>query len=402
MNDRRHFLKTLSAAPILGAAVSCGSGPQSPGSSPPARDYFKELGLTEFINAAEPYTALTGALMPPKAVQAMVYASTHYVKLVELHDAIGKRIAEMVGCEAAMVSAGAASGLTLGAAACITGEDRDAVRQLPDVTGLKNQVIIQKAHRYGYDQAVLNCGVTFVEVETRHELEAAINERTAMMLFNNTKDPDGEIQVAEFAQLGKKHGIPTFDDCAADVPPISHLSDYLKMGFDLVTVSGGKGIQGPQNAGLLLGREDLIRAARLNGPPNSVAIGRGMKVSKETMLAMLVALEVFIEGGDQDNWNEWERRVGVISKAVTAVAGVEAEMFAPPLHYHVPHIRIEWDQAVVKISPSDVKKKLRQGAPPIEVRSSPDTNLELGVWMLKPHEVAIVAGRVSEILRTAS
>lgn len=398
MTNRRRFLQALSSLPVFAAVTTSGCGE----GSAPARDYFKELNLTQFINAGEPYTAYTGGLMPPEAVEAMVYASSRYVRLNDLHDAIGERIASMIGCEAALVSAGAASALTLGTAACITGDNRDFVRQLPDTTGLKSEVIIQKSHRYGYDQAVRNCGVRFVEVETREELEAAISERTALMLFNNTNDPEGQIKVDEFAKLGKKHGVPTFDDCAADVPPASHLSDYLKMGFDLVCVSGGKGIRGPQNAGLLLGRKDLIQAARLNGPPYSASIGRGMKVSKETMLGMLVALEVFLKRDEEADWREWERRVNFIADSLSGIEGVATEMFAPPLHYHVPHLRIRWDESLVKIAPPAVIQRLREGEPSIEVRSSPKDAVELGVWLLRPGEETIVAERVREILQSAA
>src|SRR5262249_21771880 len=163
----------------------------------------------------------------------------------ELHDKVGERIASLIGCEAAMVTAGAASALTLGTAACMTGTDQEFIRRLPDTTGMKTEVIIQKSHRYGYDHAVRNCGIRFVEIETRDELERAINGKTAMMLFFNANDPVGKIKAAEFTELGKKHNIPTFNDAAADVPPVDALSRYTKMGFDLVTFSGGKGICGP-------------------------------------------------------------------------------------------------------------------------------------------------------------
>jgi L-seryl-tRNA(Ser) seleniumtransferase len=394
MTNRRNFLRTTAAGALLGTA-GCDSTSTSP---TVGRDYFAELGVSEFINAGEPYTTLTGALMPSEAVEAYVYASSRYVRLNDLHDAIGKKLAGMIGCESVMITAGAASGLTLGTAACVTLGNPDAVPRLPDVTGLKSEVIIQKAHRYGYDRSVLNCGVSFVEVETREELEAAINENTAMMMFNNTNDPKGQIKVAEFAELGQKHGVPTFDDCAADVPPKEHLSDYLNMGFDLVTASGGKGIRGPQNAGLLLGRKDLIEAARLNGPPNGRGIGRGMKVSKETMLAMFVALETFLNSDHEADWREWERRVKLIADKVSTIPSVRTEMFAPPLHYHVPHLRIQWDDAAVGLSPVEVKRQLREGEPSIELRSSPGDRLELGVWMLTEGEAEIVADRLVELM----
>src|SRR5438876_842372 len=272
MPNRRRFLQGISTLPLLATP--------SP-SATVKRDYFKELGIKPFINAAGTYTTLTASLMQPEVVQAIDYASKQFVHLIELHDAVGQRIATLIGCEAAMVTAGAASALTLGTAACMTGTNQDFIRRLSDTVGMKNEVIIQKSHRYGYDHAVRNCGIRFVEVETRDELERAVNDRTAMMLFLNENDPVGKIRAAEFVELGKKHSVPTFTDAAADVPPVDALSRYTKMGFDLVTFSGGKGIRGPQSAGLLLGGKDLIAAARLNGPPNSDTIGRGMKVNKE-------------------------------------------------------------------------------------------------------------------------
>src|SRR5713226_2659230 len=228
MPNRRRFLQGISSLPLLAA----------PGHAATVkRDYFKELGIRPFINAAGTYTTLTASLMQPEVVQAIEYASKQFVHLIDLHDAVGQRIASLIGCEAAMISAGAASALTLGTAACMTGTNQEFIRRLPDTTGMKTEVIVQKSHRYGYDHAVRNCGIRFVEVETRDELERAVNEKTAMMLFFNGNDPVGQIKAAEFAEIGKKHRVPTFNDAAADVPPVGNLSKYIKMGFDLVTFS---------------------------------------------------------------------------------------------------------------------------------------------------------------------
>jgi len=218
----------------------------------PRRDYFKEMNIRPFINAGEPYTTLSGSPMLSEVVQAMEYAAKQAVRLNDVHDAVGERIASLLGCEAAMVTAGAASALALGTAACMTGTNHDLIRRLPDITGMKTEVIIQKSHRYGYDHAVRNCGIRFIEVETRDELEHAIHAQTVMMLFYNRHDPIGQIKAAEFVELGKKHSIPTFNDCAGDAPPAENLSKFIKMGFDLVTFSGGKGLRGPQSTGLLL------------------------------------------------------------------------------------------------------------------------------------------------------
>ena len=396
MPDRRSFLQTAAGLPLIGSLISSVAAARTP-----KRDYFRELGVRTFINAAGTYTVLTASLMPPEVKEAWEYASRKYCSLIELHDAVGRRIAELIGCEAAMVTAGAASALTLGTAACITGTNPDFIRRLPDTTGMKNEVIIQKSHRFGYDHAVRNCGVRLIEVETVEELERAINERTAMMLFLNANEPVGKIKAAEFAQLGRKHNIPTFNDCAADVPPVENLSKYLKMGFDLVTFSGGKGLRGPQSAGLLLGRKDLIEAARLNASPHADTIGRGMKVNKEEILAMMVAVESYLKRDHAADWREWERRVKLIADYVSSVPGVTTEVWVPEIANHVPHLRIRWDPQRVKISVPEVVKRLREGEPSIEVVPGSRDQLVVGVWMMEPGEDRIVGRRIREILRSA-
>jgi len=390
MPNRRRFLQGLSSLPLM-ATPSVASTVK--------RDYFKELGIRPFINAAGTYTTLTASLMQPEVVQAIDYASKQFVHLIDLHDAVGKRIASLIGCEAAMVTAGAASALTLGTAACMTGANQEFIRRLPDTTGMKTEVIIQKSHRYGYDHAIRNCGIRFVEVETREDLERAINDRTVMMMFLNENDPLGKIKAAEFAALGKKHSIPTFTDAAADVPPVDHLSLYTKMGFDLVAISGGKGLRGPQSAGLLLGRQDLIAAARLNGPPNSDAIGRGMKVNKEEYLGMMVAIEQYVKMDHAAEWREWEKRVKVVADTVGPVSGVKTETFIPEIANAVPHLRITWDPGAVKITPAEAVKRLREGEPSIELRPGAKDGLEVAVWMLQPGEAQIVAKRIREVLK---
>ncbi len=398
MPDRRTFLKSLSNLPLVGGLLSTGRA----SAAPKKRDYLKELGVRPMINAAGTYTALTASLMPPEVLAAWQYGSLHYVRRDELHDAAGRRIAELIGCEAAMITAGAASALTLGTAACLTGNSRDFIRRLPDTTGMKSEVIIQKAHHFGYEHAVRNCGIRFVDVQSREDLERAVSDRTAMMLFLNYADPDGQIKAAEFAELGKKHNVPTFVDCAADVPPAENLSKNLKLGFSLVTFSGGKGLCGPQSAGLLLGRKDLIAAARLNGPPNSDTIGRGMKVNKEEMLAMMAAVELYLKRDHAADDREWRRRIDVISRAVSSIPTVSTETYVPEIANHVPHMRIKWDQSRVKISVRDAVRQLREGEPSIEPLPGGGDALGFGVWMMQPGDEKIVARRIRDILRSAA
>ena len=390
---RRMFLRAKLSLPLFASQFT-----MSRAATKPRRDFFAELGVGQFINAAEPFTALSGAPLSAEVAEAWQYAAERSVRLDQVHDAVGKRIAALIGCEAAMVTAGAASALTLGTAACVTGADRDKVRRLPDTAGMRNEVIIQKSHRYGYDHAVRNCGIRYVEVESAEELVRAIGPKTAMLHFFNTNEPMGRIKLPEFAELGKKHGIPVLNDIAADVPPLSNFSRSLKLGCDLAAVSGGKGLMGPQSCGLLYGKAELIRAARLNGPPNSDAIGRGQKVNKEELLAMMVTLEAYFQRDHEADWREWERRVNVVRKAVSAIGGVTSEMFVPEIHYRCPHVRVRWSEKS-GLTVADAIKKLRDGEPSIEVRPNTSEGLELGVWMLRPGEVDIVARRLTEVLR---
>lgn len=396
MWSRRRFLENLSALPWVGSLL--GASPAlAAGAASTSRDYFRELGVRPFINAAGTYTAMTASLMPREVFEAMEYASEHYVMLDELHDKVGARLASLLSCEAVMVTSGAASALTLGTAAVLTGTDRQKIVDLPNLAGMKSEVITQKSHRFGYDHAVRNCGASIVEVETREELERAVNERTAMMLFYNANNHVGKIRDEEFAALGKKHGIPTLNDCAADVPPVENLWKYTKMGFDLVAFSGGKGICGPQSAGLLLGRKALIEAARLNGPPNSNSIGRGLKVNKEEMLGMLVAVELYLKRDHARDRRDFDARADTISKAVTAVPGVKAETFVPDVANHVPHVRISWDEASKGLSAASVVQAMRDGEPSIGVRAE-DKTIVIGVWMMRPGEDKIVARRLRQVL----
>jgi D-glucosaminate-6-phosphate ammonia-lyase len=396
MLHRRSFLRGKFSLPFLAGWFGQGRA-----ATKPRRDFFEELKVRPFINAAEPFTALSGSIIPAEVAEAWQYAVSRQVRLDDVHDAVGKRISALIGCEAAMITAGAASALTLGTAACLTGIDRQKVRRLPDTTGMKSEVIIQKSHRYGYDHAVRNCGIRYVEVESAEELERAIGPKTAMLHFFNTNEPVGRIKLAEFAELGNRHGVPVLNDIAADVPPLSNFSRSIQLGCGLVTVSGGKGLRGPQSCGLLYGKADLVKAARLNGPPNSDAIGRGQKVNKEEMLAMMVTLELYFQRDHEADFREWERRVNAVRKAVSAMSGVTSEMFVPEIHYRCPHVRVRWNEEKLGLTVAGAIQKLREGEPSIEVRPNKEDGLELGVWMLEPGEVEIVGRRLAEVLRKA-
>jgi len=387
---RREFLGAVASTPAL-------LGPSAPA---PERDVYRELGVRPLINAAGTYTVLSASLMPREVVEAMDAASRKYVNLVELQQAVGRRIAALVGSEAALVTSGAAAALTLGTAACVAGSDRERIRRLPDTAGMKNEVLIQKSHRYGYDRAVRNVGVRLVEVETREDLErAAGGGRVAMMLFYNRHEPLGTVKAEEFAALGKKLGIPTLNDAAADVPPAGNLSRFQKLGYDLVVFSGGKGLRGPQCAGLLLGRKDLVEAAALHNNPNTDTIGRAFKAAKEEIVGMWAALEHFLKQDPDALWREWERRCKAVAALAGEAPGVKTETFVPVIANAVPHLRVTWDYAARGLRPADVMRLLREGDPRIELRPEATEGVEVSVWTLEAGEEEIVGRRLRDVLR---
>lgn len=404
MLSRRKLLKRLGALPLVGGMVGSGiplSGAVAANTeSAPKRDLVQELGMRSFINAAGTYTAMTASLMPKEVMEAINYASRHYVMLDEVQDKVGERIAALCHAEAATVTAGCWSAMVLGTAGVLTGKDLDKIRQLPNLEGMKSEVIVQKSHNVGYVHAITNTGVKVVVVETAAEVERAVNDKTAMMWFLNYQAPDGKINHEEWVALGKKHGIPTMIDMAADVPPVENLWKYNDMGFDLVCVSGGKAIKGPQSAGILMGRKDLIEAARLSAPPRGGTIGRGMKVNKEEILGMYVALDEYIKKDHGKEWKEWEDKVAYVAGEVEKIDGVTTDVSVPPIANHTPYLKISWDDSI-QLTREKMQEKLRLGEPSIEVISGGDQAISMTVFMLRPKEEKIVAKRIAEELRIA-
>jgi L-seryl-tRNA(Ser) seleniumtransferase len=405
---RRHFFGfALGATQALPRAAAAKSGHVESG-----EDYYDKLGVTKVINAAGTYTFLTASIMPPSVQAAVAQAAKHPVRLNELQKAAGEYLAKRLQCEGALVTAGAASALTLGTAACITVTNPSAVKRMPvDMSGLKNEVIVQKAHRYDYDHALLNCGIRFVEVETIDQYQNAFTDKTVMAHYFNAAE-EGKISREDWIRIAHQHSVPCFNDAAADVPPISNLWNYTKMGFDLVTFSGGKGMRGPQNAGLLLGRKDLIAAAVSNNMPISDAIGRGMKVAKEQIVGMVAAVDWFLSQSDEAMEAEFRRRADKISDYLKSVPTLRSKVVIPEVANHVPHLLLNYDQTRVKISAREVAEQLRRGTPSIELNpatgsenargltSEPNT-IVVGVWMLQPGEDVLVAKRLREVLSKA-
>ncbi|AEW03456.1 selenocysteine synthase [Niastella koreensis] len=399
--QRRELIKLFALVPYAGSVTLI---PWATATAAPTHsekgNLFKELGVRTFINAAGTYTAMTGSLMHDYVIEAIQGAATEFCMLDELQDKVGEKIAALVHSEAAVVTSGAFSGMTLGLAGILTGMDQHKVEQLPhlDGTGMKSEVIIQKAHEIVYNHALKNTGCKIIYVETAAEVEQAINERTALLHFLNIEADKGKIKHEEWVAIGKKHNIPTSIDIAADVPPVSNLWKFNDMGFSFVVISGGKAMRGPQSAGLLMGKKEIIAAARLHMPPRGFNIGRGFKVNKEEVLGMYVALDKYIKEDHDKEWKAWEAATAVIDSAAKSVSGVTTSITVPSLGNVTPTLQIAWDAGKVKLSGKDLQEKLRSGAPSIEIGGVKDNSITVTVWMLKPGQEKIVAARIKEEL----
>jgi uncharacterized pyridoxal phosphate-dependent enzyme len=362
---------------------------------------YEELGVTTVINGQGTMTILGGSLMRPEVEAAMALASQHFCSIPELEVAAGKRIAEMLKLPAdytGLVTSGAAAAMQSGLAGILTGDNEQFIQQLPDLTGMKSEVIIQKSHRNGFDHQLRSTGVKLIEIETHEDLRKAVNPKTAMMHFSNFLNAAGKIKVDEWVKLSKEYKIPCFNDAAADTPPVSHLWDYAHMGYDLIAFSGGKAIRGPQCAGLLIGRKDLVAYALLNNSPHEDTLGRSQKVGKEEIIGMIKALESYLKEDHEALTKEWWRRLDSISAEITKVPGVSASFTVPDIANHVPHLEIHWDPRHISLQPVDAVKELRSGKPSI-VLASTETGLIMNSFMLQSGEEKIMGARLTEYFR---
>jgi uncharacterized pyridoxal phosphate-dependent enzyme len=364
---------------------------------------FEELGLTTVINCVGTMTVLGGSLPHPELEAVMSMAGRHFVSINDLEVAAGKRIAEMLKLPegyTALVTSGAAAAIQSGLAGILTGGNEAFIRQLPDLTGMKSEVIIQKSHRNPFDHQLRSTGIKLVVIETVEQFHAAVNERTAMMHFSNFANAVGQIKIEEWLKLAKQYNIPCMNDAAADTPPVSHLWDYANMGFDLVTFSGGKAIRGPQCAGMLIGRKDMVANALANNCPNEDTLGRSQKVGKEEIVGMVKALELFLAEDHDALTKEWQGRLELISHEITKIPGVSTSFFVPDMANHVPHMSIAWDAARISLTPEQASKLLRKSKPSIALGAGEERpGLAMNSFMLQPGEDKIVAEQLSRLLR---
>jgi L-seryl-tRNA(Ser) seleniumtransferase len=408
--NRRGFLGTAAAmaaslfAPRRLFSSAAAAGGEVSGFGETGNPY-EELGVTTVINCEGTMTMLGGSVLRPELEAVMAMAGGHFVSIPDLEVAAGKRISEMLKLPdgyTALVTSGAAAAIQSGLAGILTGDNEALIRQLPDLTGMKSEVVIQKSHRNPFDHQLRSTGVKLVEIETREQLQRAVSDRTAMMHFTNFANAAGQIKVDEWVKLAKQYKLPCMNDAAADTPPVSHLWDYTNMGYDLVTFSGGKAMRGPQCAGLLIGRKDLVAFALLNNSPHEDTLGRSQKVGKEEIIGMVKALEIYLKEDHDALAKEWQDRLVGISRELTKIPGVSTSFFTPDIANHVPHMQIMWD-AKISVTPQQVSKLLRSSKPSIVIGGGEGRpGLAMCSFMLQPGEDKIVAEQLARVLREHS
>lgn len=363
---------------------------------------YEELGVPTVINAEGTMTMLGGSLIRPEVESVMSQAAQHFVSIPGLEVAAGKRIAQMLKLPdgySALVTSGAAGAIQSGLAGILTGDNQSFIQQLPDLTGMKSEVIIQKSHRNPFDHQLRGTGVKLIEIETRDQLRRAVSDRTAMMHFTNFANAQGQIKVDEWVKLAKEFKLPCMNDAAADTPPVSHLWDYANMGYDLITFSGGKALRGPQCAGLLIGREDLVHYALLNNSPYEDTVGRGQKVGKEEIVGMVKALELYLSEDHDALAAEWQRRLERVSQQIKKIPGLSTSFFVPDIANHVPHMQISWD-AKISLTPQQASQALRAGQPSIAIGGGEGRpGLSMNSFMLQPGEEQIIAEQLVKLFR---
>jgi len=416
-SSRRSFVKFLAAAPLLSQIAARDVYAQAAAAvgHDPRQNVYSRLGVKTVINCRGTWTYLSGSLEFPEVRQAQVEAAQHFVNVLDLQRAVGRRLAELTGAESGIITSGAAGAMAASAAGCMAGSDDKYIWQLPDTTGLKHEVIMVGG-RSAFDSAIRLTGAKLVLAYTPEEIVNAINENTAMIYTTNLGD-----KLQKELSIAKDHKIPMLLDDAAGIPPADNAKLYARMGIDLYCFSGGKGLCGPQCSGLLLGRKDLIESALLNCSPREGAVCRQMKVGKEEIIGCLTALETWLKMDERKLYAEWNGRLDRIRKLVETVPGIKTETYTPDDGNRYPTLKVSWDQQAWRYSISDCVQELRAGDPVIEVLGADNPSLvkavregnpnhkepkgpdhiELVSMTIKPGEEMIVGQRLRSILGAA-
>ncbi len=362
---------------------------------------YQQLGIRPIINCRGTHTVLGASKIWPEIHDAMAEASREYVVLDELHDKIGARLAALIGSEDAMVTTGCAGAITLGTAACLTGNDVAKVRQLPDLSGMKSEAIIQKIHRNGYDHAVRNAGLKIIEVEGKEQMQNAASERTAMMYYLGGESGDAEwttdpISLEDCLDVGRKAGFPVLVDAANMLPPWENIRKLAALKTDLICTSGGKHMRGPQCSGILAGRKDLVRAARLNSSPHPDALGRPLKVGREEMVGIWLAAERYAKLDFAAADRQCAAQAAYLAGELKKIPGMQVGYAPHDRTRRVYRVLAEWDEQSRGLSRQECEKQLLEGDPRIAVLTH-GRAIQFTILMNDPGDEKIVARRMREI-----
>jgi len=366
-------------------------------------DIYDELGVRKIINGSATLTMLGGSLMPPEVLAAMISASQHFVDIDELQDKVGKKIAAWTHNEAAYVSCGAAAGMVLSTAACITGLDPEKRGRLPYTDGMKDEVIVHRRGRVGYDFAIRQAGGKLVEIGTEEgatlaDLESALTDRTAaIFVFYKNLCMDGQIPLELQIEFAKKCSIPLIVDAAAQLPPVENLWNFTRMGADLALFSGGKGLCGPQSSGLILGRRDLVAACAFNACPRPF-IGRPMKAGKEEIVGLMAAVRWYLDLDHAALMQAYEDQVSWIVVAFSGTPQVSARRsFPSEAGQPMPRAEIILDEQALGISRDDVLRQLYAGSPAIYLSPAGVSGIYINPQTLQEGQEKMIVGRIKEI-----
>lgn len=365
---------------------------------------YESIGVTPIVNCRGTYTIITGSQTLPEVKRAMEEASRAYVHMDELMEAVGQRLAELTKAEWGIVTAGCAAALTHATSACISGGDPEKMQRVPNLTGLKNEVVVPRYSRNEYDHAVRMLGVKMIEVVTAAEFEAALGPQTAMvMILSCPAAEKGELSIQNACSMARRKGVPVVVDAAAETLTIPNI--HLAQGANMVAYSGGKCLRGPQAAGLLLGQKDLVRAAWINSAPHHT-FGRSLKVGKEEIMGMLAAVEMWVKRDHDAEWKQWQAWLDHIAEQAVQVAGVTSEILQPEdLSNHAPRLRLNWDAARLGITGAEVEEILWHGQPRIAVNEGSGTRADGAVssitvmpYMMMPGDSKIAAEAIHRVL----
>lgn len=393
--SRRSAIASAAAVPAFAAPPAARAFDTAP--------IYQKLGVRTFINAVGTITTLSGTLMDPRVLRAMEEASHNFVPIHELQEKVGARIAELAGAEAAFVTNGASCGLCLSTCAVTAGDDKSKMTRLPDLAGMKSEIVIQKRHRNMYDHAFRMVGVKLIDVVTADEMKKAIGPNTAAVAFVQSHHVlDQKVSLEETVAIAHAAGLPVILDAAAEIPPASNLSKFVKMGVDMVAFSGGKNLRGPQSSGLLLGKKEWIKKAYANASPNNY-FARISKVGKEEIIGLLTALEIYLAKDHEAERKEWHAMLDRCAARLKGAPTVHTEYITNNDFSHSPRLSVQWDESKLGVSLVQMVERLRKGTPSIEASdmryfNPPWKGLGIFPYNLRAGEEIIIADRIKEIL----